>query len=402
MSKKINWKYEIGDIIKDEKRNMTIIDREMRGNSWQYYKYHCNIDGNEEWVFERHLNKGIGCNVCSNTKAMLGVNTIWDTDRYLVTDYGLDEEFAKTHSVGTTEKGEFTCKDCYNIRLCLPKNVKNTKSIGCSCSDKYCSYSEKFIYSMLKQLNMDFEFQLTKDNFKWINTYKYDFYIPNLDLILETHGSQHGKFITSGELTLVKKVKGFNGLRNKNEIKNDADKCWLAYNNEVDKYIQLDCYYSDIDYIKNSILNSELSSIFDLSGIDWNKCEEFALKNIVKEVCDYWYKHREINKEDIFASDMVKIFNISINTIREYLKKGTKLGWCNYNPEEEKNNSHRNIGKKYGKRVICVELNETFASEMEAGRKLNIDNANIGGVCKGKRKTAGGYHWKYVEESEDK
>ena len=31
---KINWKYEVGDVIKDEKRDMVIIDREIR-NSFQ-------------------------------------------------------------------------------------------------------------------------------------------------------------------------------------------------------------------------------------------------------------------------------------------------------------------------------------------------------------------------------
>lgn len=393
---KINWKYEIGQVIKDEKRDMTIIEREMR-NSYQYYKYHCNIDENEDWIEESPLKKGTRCNVCSNRKAMLGVNTIWDTDRYLVTDYGLDEEFAKTHTIGTKDKGGFTCKDCGNIKLCVPFGVKRNKSIGCSCGDKYCSYPEKLVYSMLKQLNIDFEFQLTKNNFKWIDDYKYDFYIPSLDLILETHGRQHGRFITSGELTLVKKVNGFK-ISKRNDIKIDSKKCWLAYKNRIDKYIQLDCYYSDMEYIKNSMLNSELANIFDLSNIDWNKCEEFALKNIVKEVCDYWREHKEINKEDITTSNLAKYFKISKDTIRIYLKNGTKLGWCNYNPKEEMKNSAIKCGKKNKKKIMCIELNKTFSSAVDAEKELNINRTCISQVLNGKCKTAGGYHWKEVIE----
>lgn len=393
---KINWKYEIGQVIKDEKRDMTIIEREMR-NSYQYYKYHCNIDENEDWIEESSLKKGTRCNVCSNRKAMLGVNTIWDTDRYLVTDYGLDEEFAKTHTIGTKDKGGFTCKDCGNIKLCVPFGVKRNKSIGCSCGDKYCSYPEKLVYSMLKQLNIDFEFQLTKNNFKWIDDYKYDFYIPSLDLILETHGRQHGRFITSGELTLVKKVNGFK-ISKRNDIKIDSKKCWLAYKNRIDKYIQLDCYYSDMEYIKNSMLNSELANIFDLSNIDWNKCEEFALKNIVKEVCDYWREHKEINKEDITTSNLAKYFKISKEIIRIYLKNGTKLGWCNYNPKEEMKNSAIKCGKKNKKKIMCIELNKTFSSAVDAEKELNINRKCISQVLNGKCKTAGGYHWKEVIE----
>lgn len=400
---KVNWKYEIGQVIKDEKRDMIIIDRKIRvrksfnskrnkycNKNEEWYKYHCNIDGNEDWIYVGWLNSGQRCNVCNNRKAMLGINTIWDTDRYLVTDYGLDEEFAKTHTVGVGEKGKFICKDCGNIKLCRPNNVRYNKSIGCSCNDNF-SYPEKFIRSMLEQLNIDFEFQLTKNNFKWIGDYRYDFYIPSLNLILEIHGIQHGKFITKGELTIVKKERvSFNKKNKRDEIKNDIDKCWIAYNNGVGKYIQLDCSNSDLGYIKNIILNSELNNIFDLNNIDWNKCEEFALKNIVKEVCDYWCEHKEINKEEITTKDVARIFNIDRTTIIRYLKKGAKLGWCDYNPKKEKGGG--------SKRVICIELNRTFKSISEAERELNISLSHISMVFKGKRKTCGGYHWKEVIE----
>lgn len=124
----------------------------------------------------------------------------------------------------------------------------------------------------------------------------------------------------------------------------------------------------------------------------------FALKNIVKEVCDYWYEHREINRENITTTDLAKIFNIEKQTIRIYLKNGTKLGWCNYNPKEEHKRSGRNNGKNNGKKVICIELNKTFPSATDAGRNLNINPSHISMVCKEKRKTCGGYHWKYIEE----
>jgi hypothetical protein len=37
-----------------------------------------------------------------------------------------------------------------------------------------------------------------------------------------------------------------------------------------------------------------------------------------------------------------------------------------------------------------------FQSTMDAQRSLNIGNSSIVSVCKGKKKTAGGYHWRYV------
>lgn len=51
-----------------------------------------------------------------------------------------------------------------------------------------------------------------------------------------------------------------------------------------------------------------------------------------------------------------------------------------------------------GVSVICIETGEEFTSATTASRKHNIDASGIVKVCKGKRKTCGGFHWKYKEE----
>jgi hypothetical protein len=48
------------------------------------------------------------------------------------------------------------------------------------------------------------------------------------------------------------------------------------------------------------------------------------------------------------------------------------------------------------KKVYCVELNQTFGALHEAERKTGVHNGKISMCCNGKRKTAGGYHWKFV------
>lgn len=48
--------------------------------------------------------------------------------------------------------------------------------------------------------------------------------------------------------------------------------------------------------------------------------------------------------------------------------------------------------------VLCVELNKVYPSGTDACKELNIKNAsNIYDVCKGIRKTCGGYTWKYAK-----
>lgn len=56
---------------------------------------------------------------------------------------------------------------------------------------------------------------------------------------------------------------------------------------------------------------------------------------------------------------------------------------------------------KANKKVLCVETNCIYESLSEASEKVfgNFSNiTNISNVCKGKRNTAGGYHWKFIEK----
>lgn len=45
--------------------------------------------------------------------------------------------------------------------------------------------------------------------------------------------------------------------------------------------------------------------------------------------------------------------------------------------------------------VICIETNELFESASTAEEKLGINRISISNCCRGKQKTAGGYHWKF-------
>jgi hypothetical protein len=45
------------------------------------------------------------------------------------------------------------------------------------------------------------------------------------------------------------------------------------------------------------------------------------------------------------------------------------------------------------KSIICIETGETFVSIAQAERELNVKG--IGAVCRGKRKSCGGLHFKF-------
>ena len=56
--------------------------------------------------------------------------------------------------------------------------------------------------------------------------------------------------------------------------------------------------------------------------------------------------------------------------------------------------------KSTKKPIYCVELDKLFESQTAAAQELNINNSHISSCCNGKRKTAGGYHWRFATESE--
>ena len=73
--------------------------------------------------------------------------------------------------------------------------------------------------------------------------------------------------------------------------------------------------------------------------------------------------------------------------------KGEKAYWYGKHLSEE---AKEKLSEINSIPVICIETNVCYPSAKIAGEILNVCSSNIGCVCKGKRKTAGGYHFKYA------
>ena len=66
----------------------------------------------------------------------------------------------------------------------------------------------------------------------------------------------------------------------------------------------------------------------------------------------------------------------------------------------DKNPMYGKTGSKcqQSKPVVCIELDKIYDSIADASKELNIIFQNISKVCKGERNTAGGYHWRFLNE----
>ena len=395
------FKCEIGDNLKDEKRDITIIGREYRQRihtngkyvkNEKWYKYRCNKCGwDEGWIVESALLKQKqGCSCCRGLTVVENINSIWATDRWMCS-LGLSEKDAKNHTRGSEDKVFVVCPKCNKKKEITIDNMYRHKSIGCSCGDGF-SYGHKYIHSMLKQNNIRFEDNVTFNwcKFKDFKTDKvkkgeYDFVIEDIKVIVEVDGSFH------------RKDNKMNGQTKEESQYIDDMKDKLAKQNG---YEVIRIYYNDDFKIKDNLLKSDIVKIINLNNIDWEECERFALSNRVIEICDYWNNDK---KDWETTADLEKIFKIDKITIRSYLKKGTELGWCNYNgKEEQKRNGGRNK-----KAVAMYDLDGNFIMEESSALKLkerclkelniDLDTSTISKVCSDKRKVHKGYIFKYID-----
>ena len=403
-----NFYFKIGYRIKDKNKDITIIQKEIRPRYYKkynkikcydkWYKYHCNKCGAELWRVESNIKKGYGCSCCSNQIVVKGINDIATTDNWMV-KYFVNEDEIYKYTHGSGEVVLMKCPDCGYEKY---DSIYNVFKYGFSCNKcgDGISYPEKVMFNFLKQLNIEFITQYSKINAKWVGKYKYDFYfeLNGESYIIETHGSQHYK----------KGFSSYGGRTLKEEQQNDKDKYELAVNSgiKLENYIVIDCSYSEIDFIKENIINSRLSKIFDLNNIKWIDIEKYSRKSLTKQVCDYWHVHNEINNEGLTVTELGDIFYKDKNTIRNYLKIGNELNWCKYNPIIEKSNVSEKNGKRNKKSIeifkdgmslgifeSCVELSKQ--SEELFGVKLNKEN--ISAVARGVRKKYKGFTFKYSE-----
>lgn len=77
-----------------------------------------------------------------------------------------------------------------------------------------------------------------------------------------------------------------------------------------------------------------------------------------------------------------------------------KISEANKGIEWSKERRLKITGSKHPKarKVLCVETGEIFECINSASASKNLNYRNISNVCIGRRKTCGGFHWRYVDE----
>jgi ssDNA-binding Zn-finger/Zn-ribbon topoisomerase 1 len=311
-------RFNVGDIVNDllilEKRPIT---RNKYNTIMRAYLCRCLKDGYTSIHTEDNLLKGNGCPVCAGTIIMRGVNDI-NTVAPWLGDLIVDKDEGYKYGIGSHSKVVFRCPHCGTLTKPIAiYNVYNSKRVPCrKCSDGI-SMPEKLMYGILEQLNIDFEYQ---KQFSWSCGKFYDFYIPDKNMIIETHGKQHFEDIPASKWGKLQDVQD-----------NDSFKKDIALQNGIKQYVTIDCSSLNPLVVMEACMY-EVGLCFDLTGVDCNAIILNSSRSFCIKAGDLW------NQGNYNVYSIAKILRLSDGTIRRYLRTLNKIGYLNINyPVKNKN-----------------------------------------------------------------
>lgn len=313
-------------------------------------KFNRTLDG----VF--HRIDSLSCPKCSNNAGGViipFVNDVSVTNPQLASLFYNEEDTHKFREYSNKE-ALFQCPYCKEI-IKNRIDYVNTRGLSCPKCGDGISYPEKFIYNFLKQLDIDFDTQFMPD---WAKPYRYDFVfkLNKIKYIIEADGHFHYKNC---------------GFSSSKDVKNvDSIKDTLAIEHGY-KIIRIACNYkqskSRYNYIKESIVNSDLNNIFDLSVIDFDSCDKYATGSIIYKIAtDY-------NKGIVDNKYLCSKYQVKKQALMLYVKRACNIGLID--------DTFENVSKKFSKEVAkrkaieighvvkCNETNEIFYSFVEPERK---------------------------------
>lgn len=230
------------------------------------------------------------------------------------------------------------------------------KGYSCEfCSDGI-SLPNKVLRQISKQLNLNWVFEY---NEKWMGKCKFDAYDKTLRQPIE----MDAKFCIIKNDN--KMTDNHNGIRK--EIDNWKDEEAIKHNIKSPRRVNLmndkEYYNNTFDYIKKQLYLA-IGDLYNLDKLDWNKIFIDSQKSLMIEACKLW-------QEGIYSTTKIcEILKLSRSTVLIYLKRGNKLGICNYTKEKsykelgktKRNNNHPNAnlyiviksnGEKYSELPLC-------------------------------------------------
>lgn len=317
-------RYQIGEQINDNGRDMIVLEKEKRlcgRKAETYIHYKCNICGGTNWVRETALHRGVNCAICKSIKTVRGINDIAKTHPEYI-KYFANKEDAYKYSIKSNAYTRFECPKC-GFQKTFRINAFFTNINSCPICYYCASLLEKVMIVLLMKYDIYFEYQASKGVIEWAkDKVRYDFYFPYINTILEIDGAQH--FLEDKYRMYYRTCKEVKAIDKKKEE--------LAKQNGILNYLhfQYDMLYLNRDYYYQVLLNSGLLDLLHLSisETDFNEIYKDALLDTVKPICDYYEKTHNI-------TEVEKEFGHTSIWVKYRLNIGRELKITSYAPVGE-------------------------------------------------------------------
>ncbi len=267
-----------------------------------------------------------GCPYCSHHKIIKGKTDLWST-RPDIAKLLKNKEDGYKYAENSNKSVDFICDKCG--KPVGKKIISSVSRRGLSC--KFCrdgkSYPNKLMFNLLKVLGESF---VPEQTFDWC-TFKaynsdfesfgiYDFVIENKKIIIEMDGGiGHGNGVRTDSRYSLEEL-----------VYRDSQKDLLAIKNGY-QVIRIDCDYKGKDnrfeICKQSILNSSLNMIYDLSYVDWDYINSESQKSVLYEIC-------QLYNDGYSSSEISEMVGYNLSSVIDYLHKGDSLSLCKFIPQK--------------------------------------------------------------------
>lgn len=331
-------------------------------NGRSFIEYRCDVCNCVGVMSQSHFNEGTGCSVCSGKTVVKGINDI-ATILPEIAQLIIPQADTFLYTSQSSKKVTAACPVC-GFQKSVKISQLSRRGFKCPVCHGGYSMPNRFMAALLSQCGVEFNSEKT---FSWSKRYRYDFYLPQHNLIVELNGAQHYKEVPMWtDYEVVKR--------------SDAEKFRLAKENSISNYVVIPLEKSDIHYMKNQIYSSEL---FDLIGIERDKISMSlvygALNTGVAAKClELWKRGvKDIRK----ISEDVKICTSSVSG---YLKQYAEIGLCDYSPDEQRRKNQERAALQRKRRVICNNTGVVYNSIREAAKANRLNENAIQNCVSGR------------------
>lgn len=397
----------------DDEANYPLTPKDYTPVSNNYAYWKCHVCGYKWPARISNRVHGRGCPACSNKVVHRGFNDLATTHPDLAKEWHPSKNgslMPTDVTYGQATQIWWLCPECgesYQASL-----LHRSSGTGC----KYCisgrqtSFAEQSIYYYIKKLYPD---AINRYTSSFLGKMELDIYIPSINYAIEYDGiAWHGEDKRERETRKYKACKEHNIKL----IRFREDETWRPLDDISDYTYPQNNLYEE----KNlSVAITWLLSFLDFSKLKYKNIDVNLSRDRVCILEQYKNSEKD-NSLAVLYPDIAKEWHPTKNgklSPFQFKPKSEKMLWwlCpECGNEYQAAPGQRVIGngcKKCGikksalaksKRVvmcdaITFEPIKEFISISEASRELHINVANIVSVCKGDRKKAGGYVWRYKE-----